>query len=82
MATELDVRAVGTSDPTAATLLSSYAGELADHEVEREPGRIETIASEYEDPDGTFLVVYDDVGSRTRRAAGATRASAWTRRRR
>jgi drug/metabolite transporter (DMT)-like permease/GNAT superfamily N-acetyltransferase len=62
MATELDVRAVGTSDPTAATLLRSYAGELADHEVEREPARIETISSEYEDPDGTFLVVYDDLG--------------------
>src|SRR4051812_34837253 len=62
MAAELDVRAVGTSDPTAAALLSSYAGELADQEVEREPGRVTTIASEYEEPCGTFLVVYDDVG--------------------
>jgi drug/metabolite transporter (DMT)-like permease/GNAT superfamily N-acetyltransferase len=62
MATELDVRAVATGDPSAAALLSSYAGELVEQEIERAPERVATQASDYAAPCGTFLVVYDDEG--------------------
>src|SRR5690349_18136908 len=58
LATELEVRAVATTDPGAATLLSSYADEI-DELLERAPARVETIASEYEPPRGAFLVVYE-----------------------
>lgn len=58
MADELDVRAVGTSDPTAAALLNAYASELEQNAVARTPDRVETVAAEYERPSGTFLVVY------------------------
>jgi drug/metabolite transporter (DMT)-like permease/GNAT superfamily N-acetyltransferase len=59
-ATELEVRAVATGDPAAAALLSSYAGEIEDRFVEREACRVETVAGEYVEPSGAFLVVYDD----------------------
>ncbi|HEX4717326.1 MAG TPA: GNAT family N-acetyltransferase [Thermoleophilaceae bacterium] len=58
LATELEVRSVATTDPAAATLLTSYADEI-DELLEREPARVETIASEYEAPRGAFLVIYD-----------------------
>jgi drug/metabolite transporter (DMT)-like permease/GNAT superfamily N-acetyltransferase len=60
MAADLDARPVATADPTAAALLSSYAGELADGGVACDLHRVETIAADYEDPRGTFLVAYDD----------------------
>jgi drug/metabolite transporter (DMT)-like permease/GNAT superfamily N-acetyltransferase len=60
MTSELDVQALATSDPTAAALLHSYASELAEGGVARPPDRVETIASEFEDPEGTFLVVWAD----------------------
>ena len=61
MATELDVRAVGTSDPTASALLNAYASELHERFVAREPERVETHASEYEEPGGElFHVDYMD----------------------
>jgi GNAT superfamily N-acetyltransferase len=59
MATELDVRPVPAGDPAAAELLSSYAHEVAGNGVARPPERVETVPSEYEDPSGTFLVVYE-----------------------
>src|SRR4051812_24266742 len=59
MAAELDVRTVGASDPTAAALLNAYAAELHERFVAREPSRVETVASEYEQPEGSFLVVWD-----------------------
>src|SRR4051795_7475540 len=58
MATELDAQAVATTDPTAAELLTSYSRELDVRDVDRECSRAETIASEYEEPGGRFLVVY------------------------
>jgi drug/metabolite transporter (DMT)-like permease/GNAT superfamily N-acetyltransferase len=58
--TELETRPVGTADPSAVSLLDSYADELGARFVEREPCRIDTVASEYEPPAGTFLVAYDD----------------------
>ena len=60
MAGELDVRPVPAGDPAAAMLLESYNAEFAREGVEREPGRVATIASEYEEPAGAFLLVYDD----------------------
>lgn len=59
MAAELDARPVATSDPTAAALLNSYAVELDAEGVGRPPERVETVATEYEEPDGVFLVVYE-----------------------
>ena len=61
MAAELDVRPVGTSDPTAAALLNAYATEIEERfQVVRDPDRVETAASEFEEANrGTFLVVYD-----------------------
>jgi drug/metabolite transporter (DMT)-like permease/GNAT superfamily N-acetyltransferase len=59
-ATELEVRPVATGDPTAAALLSSYAGEVDERSVVREPSRIQTVADDYVEPRGTFIVVYDD----------------------
>ena len=57
---ELDVRPLATSDPAAAALLSAYANELDERQVDRDCHRTETVASEYEDPHGRFLVVYED----------------------
>src|SRR5689334_24040999 len=59
MAAELDVRPIPTGDPAATALLDSYAGEI-DVVLEREPARVNTVASEYEAPRGTFLVAYED----------------------
>jgi drug/metabolite transporter (DMT)-like permease/GNAT superfamily N-acetyltransferase len=61
MTAELDVRAVGTSDPTAAALLNAYATELDErYEIAREPSRVATVAAEFEEANGgTFVVVYD-----------------------
>src|SRR3954447_5864768 len=59
MAAEADVRAVAASDPTAAALLNAYATEIHENGVARPPDRVETIAAEYEQPHGTFLVVYE-----------------------
>jgi drug/metabolite transporter (DMT)-like permease/GNAT superfamily N-acetyltransferase len=58
--TEFDVRPVPAGDPAAEELLRSYAGEVAANGVARPPDRVETVASEYEEPRGTFLVVYQD----------------------
>jgi drug/metabolite transporter (DMT)-like permease/GNAT superfamily N-acetyltransferase len=60
MATELDVRPVPTADPAAAVLLDSYNGEVAGNGVVRSAERVATVSSDYEEPGGTFLIVYDD----------------------
>jgi drug/metabolite transporter (DMT)-like permease/GNAT superfamily N-acetyltransferase len=60
VASELDVRAVAPEDPTAAALLTLYADEIDSRFINREPCRVETMAAEYEEPAGTFLVVYED----------------------
>jgi drug/metabolite transporter (DMT)-like permease/GNAT superfamily N-acetyltransferase len=57
---ELDVRPLATSDPTAAALLDAYAREIEGRFVNRPACRVETVADEYAEPGGTFLVVYDD----------------------
>jgi drug/metabolite transporter (DMT)-like permease/GNAT superfamily N-acetyltransferase len=59
-AAELDVRPLAASDPAAATLLNSYAREIEERFVNRPACRVETVAGEYMEPGGTFLVVYDD----------------------
>ena len=59
-ATELDVRPLATSDPTAAVLLNAYAEEMEERFSGREPCRVLTVAEEYIEPAGTFLVVYED----------------------
>jgi drug/metabolite transporter (DMT)-like permease/GNAT superfamily N-acetyltransferase len=59
-ATEFDVRPLATSDPTAAALLNAYAAEMEERFAGREPCRVETVAEEYVEPGGTFLVVYED----------------------
>ncbi|HEX6714954.1 MAG TPA: GNAT family N-acetyltransferase [Thermoleophilaceae bacterium] len=59
-ATELDVRPLPTSDPTAAALLNAYAAEMEERFAGREPCRVTTVAGEYVEPSGAFLVVYDD----------------------
>jgi drug/metabolite transporter (DMT)-like permease/GNAT superfamily N-acetyltransferase len=56
----LDLRHVSTTDPAAVALLSAYADELEERDVDRECGRTETVASEYEEPHGAFVVVYDE----------------------
>jgi drug/metabolite transporter (DMT)-like permease/GNAT superfamily N-acetyltransferase len=53
------VRHAATGDREAAALLDAYASEVYDRTVEREPCRIETVASEYVEPGGVFLVVYE-----------------------
>ena len=60
MAADLEVRHVPTGEPAAAKLLEAYATEVANGGVVREPDRVATIASEYEPPHGTFIVLYDD----------------------
>src|SRR3954452_8322675 len=59
-ATELEVRPVAASDPTAAALLNAYAAEIESRFVSRPASRVETVAREYVEPAGSFLVVYDD----------------------
>jgi drug/metabolite transporter (DMT)-like permease/GNAT superfamily N-acetyltransferase len=59
-ATELDVRTVAASDPTAAALLTAYAQEIEDRFVDRPACRVDTVADEYTPPHGSFLVVYED----------------------
>lgn len=59
MAEALDARLLGTSDPTAAALLSAYAAELDERAIERPPDRVVTLPAEFEHPHGAFLVVYD-----------------------
>ena len=74
----LEVRHVATVDDDAAALLDAYAQEVYDRTVERDPCRIETVASEYVEPGGTFLVVYEGdepVGC----GAGRPRPSGWSR---
>src|SRR4051794_40775974 len=58
-ATELEVRPVAASDPTAAALLNAYAAEIESRFVNRPASRVETVAREYVEPTGSFLVVYD-----------------------
>jgi drug/metabolite transporter (DMT)-like permease/GNAT superfamily N-acetyltransferase len=59
-ARDVELRHVSPADPAAVALLSAYAEELEEREVDREGCRIETLASEYEHPHGAFLVLYDD----------------------
>lgn len=59
-ATELDVRPLVTSHPAAAALLCAYAEEMEARCWGREPGRVNTVAEEYVEPTGAFLVVYED----------------------
>jgi drug/metabolite transporter (DMT)-like permease/GNAT superfamily N-acetyltransferase len=59
-ATELEVRPLATSDPTAAALLNAYAAEIESRFVKRPASRVATVEDEYIEPAGTFLVVYDD----------------------
>jgi GNAT superfamily N-acetyltransferase len=59
-ATELDVRPLATSDPSATALLDAYAVEIESRFVQRPASRVATHAGEYVEPAGTFLVVYDD----------------------
>src|SRR3954470_21383718 len=59
-ATELEVRPVAASDPTAAALLNAYAAEIESRFVSRPASRVETVAREYVEPAGSFLVVYED----------------------
>lgn len=60
MTDELDVRALATSDPAAAALLSAYTDELVGRQVACAPKPGETVAADYEPPHGVFLVAYDD----------------------
>jgi drug/metabolite transporter (DMT)-like permease/GNAT superfamily N-acetyltransferase len=60
VAQELELRHVGTDDPAAASLLDAYAEELYENGIGREPARIETIAAEYREPRGTFVVIYEE----------------------
>jgi drug/metabolite transporter (DMT)-like permease/GNAT superfamily N-acetyltransferase len=60
VAREIELRRLSTTDPVAATLLREYSQELYDRSIGREPCRTDTIASEYEEPHGAFIVMYDD----------------------
>src|SRR4051812_6142666 len=59
-ATELDVRPLPASDPTAAALLNAYAAEIESRFISRPASRVSTDPAEYESPTGSFLVVYED----------------------
>jgi drug/metabolite transporter (DMT)-like permease/GNAT superfamily N-acetyltransferase len=59
---DVDLRHVSTTDPAAVALLSAYADELEERQVDREGCRIDTVPSEYEHPHGAFLVMYADNG--------------------
>ena len=56
---ELDVQRLSTTDPVAAALLRSYAQELEERNIGRPADGVETVESEYEEPQGTFVVVYE-----------------------
>jgi GNAT superfamily N-acetyltransferase len=56
---DLDVRRLGTADPVAAALLRAYAEELEERSIRRPPTGAETVESEYEEPHGSFVVLYD-----------------------
>src|SRR4051812_18296594 len=58
MAAEPEAQVLPASDPTAAALLKAYATELAEQGIGRPVDRVQTISSEYEDPHGTFVVLY------------------------
>ncbi|MFL5839997.1 MAG: GNAT family N-acetyltransferase [Thermoleophilaceae bacterium] len=60
VAREIELRRLSTTDPVAAALLRDYAQELHDNFIGREPCRVDTVPSEYEEPHGAFLVIYDD----------------------
>jgi drug/metabolite transporter (DMT)-like permease/GNAT superfamily N-acetyltransferase len=58
---DVELRRAATADDDAAALLEAYASEVYERTtVAREPCRVETIASEYVEPGGAFLVVYED----------------------
>src|SRR3954451_14507251 len=59
-AAELDVRPLATSDPTAAALLNAYTREIEERFVSRPACRVDTVADDYVEPSGIFLVVYDE----------------------
>jgi drug/metabolite transporter (DMT)-like permease/GNAT superfamily N-acetyltransferase len=59
-ATDAGIHSVATTHPDAAALLRSYAEEMEERFAGREPCRVDTIASEYVAPNGTFLVAYED----------------------
>jgi drug/metabolite transporter (DMT)-like permease/GNAT superfamily N-acetyltransferase len=56
---DFDVRVLATSDPTAAALLNAYAREIEERFVNRPACRVDTVADEYLEPGGSFLVAYD-----------------------
>jgi drug/metabolite transporter (DMT)-like permease/GNAT superfamily N-acetyltransferase len=57
--TDVQLRHAATADDDAAALLDAYAEEVFERTtVAREPCRVETVAAEYVEPDGTFLVMY------------------------
>src|SRR3954452_15051287 len=59
-ATELEVRPLPASDPTAAALLNAYAAEIESRFISRPASRVSTDPAEYASPTGSFLVVYED----------------------
>src|SRR4051794_16470956 len=59
-ATELEVRPLPASDPTAAALLNAYAAEIESRFISRAASRVATDPAEYAKPTGSFLVVYED----------------------
>src|SRR5436190_13515622 len=59
-ATELEVRPLPASDPTAAALLNAYAAEIESRFISRAASRVATDPAEYATPTGSFLVVYED----------------------
>jgi drug/metabolite transporter (DMT)-like permease/GNAT superfamily N-acetyltransferase len=59
-ATDFDVRVLATSEPAAAALLNSYAQEIEERFVNRPACRVDTVATEYAAPGGTFLVAYEE----------------------
>ena len=59
-ATDFELRQAATVDGDAAALLDAYATEVYERTVVRDPCRIETVSSEYVEPGGSFLVLYDD----------------------
>jgi drug/metabolite transporter (DMT)-like permease/GNAT superfamily N-acetyltransferase len=55
----LDVRRLGTADPVAAALLRAYTEELEERSIGRPADGVDTPESEYEEPHGTFVVLYE-----------------------
>jgi drug/metabolite transporter (DMT)-like permease/GNAT superfamily N-acetyltransferase len=56
---DVDFRRVPAGEEDAALLLDAYAQEVFERTVVREPCRIQTVASEYIEPGGVFLVAYE-----------------------